>query len=236
MPADRTAPGAARRFLGLLFALAALLAAAPAWCLDIVQVLERSQSLRMQAYPPADQDGERATRVRVSFERLLNVMSVQRPVELRIVGGGLGAEAMLGHVIVASEALAELPEGERLLVLAHELGHVALGHWDEMCALYLRHIPGEVRPETTEPGAQALSLDAHEQAYRHEFAADDYGYRAIRRLGYRMDTVYAVMLRASSPQDTATHPGTRRRVAQLRQLDLQLEHSTLQAAVGDATD
>ena len=71
---------------------------------------------------------------------------------------------------------------------------------------------------------------AHAQAWRHEFAADAYGYRAIHRLGYRMDTVYALMLRAPSPQDTATHPGTRRRVAQLRELDLQFEHSTLQAA------
>jgi len=210
--------------------LVALLAAAPAWCVDIVQVLERSQTLRMQAYPAADATSERAVRVRVSFERLVNVMGMQRPVELRIVGGGLGAEAMLGHVLVASDSLGDLPEGERLLVLGHELGHIALGHWDEMCALYKSHIPGEVRPETTEPGAQALGTEAHEQAWSHEFAADAYGYRAIHRLGYRMDTVYALMLRAPSPQDTATHPGTRRRVAQLRELDLQFEHSTLQAA------
>jgi hypothetical protein len=81
----------------------------------------------------------------------------------------------------------------------------------------------------------ALGVDAHEQAWRHEFAADAYGYRAIHRLGYRMDTVYALMLRAPSPQDTATHPGTRRRAAQLRELDLKFEHSTTQAAL-DGSD
>jgi len=220
--------GAVARFVSV--SLVELVAAVPAWCVDIVQVLERSQTLRMQAYPAADATSERAVRVRVSFERLVNVMGMQRPVELRIVGGGLGAEAMLGHVLVASDSLGDLPEGERLLVLGHELGHIALGHWDEMCALYKSHIPGEVLPEITEPGAQALGTDAHEQAWSHEFAADAYGYRAIHRLGYRMDTVYALMLRAPSPQDTATHPGTRRRVAQLRELDLQFEHSTLQAA------
>ena len=206
----------------------ALGATAPAWCMDIVQVLERSQTTRMQAYPSAA-DPVRAATVRASFQRLANVLDLPQ-VELRVVGGGLGAEAMLGHVIVASESLADLPEGERLLVLSHELGHIALGHWDEMCALYREHIPGEVRPETTDPGAQLLGAAAHEQAYRHEFAADAYGYRVIRRLGFRIDTVYGLMLRAPSPQDTATHPGTRRRVAQLRELDLRMQHTSLQAA------
>ena len=210
--------------------LLALLAASPAWCIDIVQVLERSQRTRMQAQAPSPVDGERAERVQASFDRLVAVMEPPRPLELRIVGGGLGAEAMLGHVIVASDTLADLPEGERLMVLAHELGHIALGHWDELCRLYQRHIPGEVRPETTEPGAQALGADAHAQAYRHEFAADAYGYRAIRRLGFGMETVQSLMLRASSPQDTATHPSTRRRVAQLRELELRLTHTTTQAA------
>jgi Zn-dependent protease with chaperone function len=218
----------------LLFALST--ASSPAWCVDIVQVLERSQWMRLQTYRPADAAGERAERVRASFDRLVAVMEPPRPLELRIVGGGLGAEAMLGHVIVASDTLADLPEGERLMVLAHELGHIALGHWDEMCRLYQRHVPGEVRPETTEPGAQALGADAHTQAYRHEFAADAYGYRAIRRLGFGMETVQSLMLRAPSPQDTATHPGTRRRVARLRELDLRLAHSTTQAASPRAGD
>lgn len=222
------------RALRISLLLLALIAATPAWCIDIVQVLERSQRLRMQAYAASDAGGERAGRVRASFDRLVDVMEPPRPLELRIVGGGLGAEAMLGHVIVASDSLADLPEGERLMVLAHELGHIALGHWDEMCRLYQRHVPGEVRPETTEPGAQALGADAHAQAYRHEFAADAYGYRAIRRLGFGMETVQSLMLRAPSPQDTATHPGTRRRVARLRELDLRLAHSTTQAAAPTA--
>lgn len=216
------------RVVRILLASLALLAAAPAWCNDIVEVLERSQTMRMQALPPAAPDSVRAARVHASFERL--AMALPGRVELRIVGGGVYAEAMLGNVIVASEALADMPEGERLFILAHELGHIALGHWDELCALYRRHIPGEVRPETTDPVADALGAEAHEQAHRQEFAADAYGYRVIFQLGFRMDTAYAVMLRAPEPGDTATHPSTRRRLAQFRAVDAQLRHSSLQAA------
>ena len=217
----------------LLLLSSALLLAAPGRGEDIVQVLERSQTVRMDAYPPAETGSDRAAVVRESFARILGVTSPLRPVQLRVVRGGLNAEAMLGRVIVASEALADLPEGERLMVLAHEMGHVELGHWDDMCALYLRHIPGEVRPETTDPDADALGADAQRQSWRQEFAADAYGYRAIYRMGFRMDAVYSLMMRSRAQMDTATHPGTRRRVAQLRQLDLRLQHSTLQAAVDD---
>ena len=94
------------RALRISLVLLALLAAAPAWCIDIVQVLERSQRMRMQAYAPSPADGERVGRVRASFDRLVDVMEPPRPLELRIGGGGLGAEAMLGHVIVASDTLA----------------------------------------------------------------------------------------------------------------------------------
>ncbi|MGE5114945.1 MAG: M48 family metalloprotease [Betaproteobacteria bacterium] len=217
----------------LLLFLSALLLSAPAWSEGIVQVLERSQTQRMQAYPAAAPDSDRAAVVRESFARIVGVTSPLRPVQLRVVRGGLNAEAMLGRVIVASESLADLPEGERLMVLAHELGHVELGHWDAMCALYVRHIPGEVRPEATDPDAEALGAEAHRQAWQHEFAADAYGYRAIYRLGFRMDAVYSLMTRSQLQMDSATHPGTRRRVAQLRQIDLRLERSTLQAAVDD---
>jgi hypothetical protein len=89
----------ASRVVRILLASLGLLAAAPAWCNDIVEVLERSQTMRMQAQPPAS---ERAARVHASFERLAGVMALPGRVELRIVGGGVYAEAMLGHVIVAS--------------------------------------------------------------------------------------------------------------------------------------
>lgn len=204
--------------------------ALPAWSADIVEVLVRSQTLRMQAHPPASLDRERAARVRASFDWLVAVAEPRRPVELVVVSGPLHAEAMLGRVIVASETLADLPEGERLLMLAHELGHLSLGHWDELCALYRRHIPGEVRPETTDPVAGALGVEAHRQAHRHEFEADAYGYRTIHQLGYRFDTAMTLLSRSAAMHDTATHPATRKRAAMLRELDAQFQRSLLQVS------
>ena len=55
------------RVVRILLASLALLATAPAWCNDIVAVLERSQAMRMQALPPAAPDSERAARVHASF-------------------------------------------------------------------------------------------------------------------------------------------------------------------------
>jgi Zn-dependent protease with chaperone function len=207
---------------------------APAWCNDIVDVLTRSQAMRMQALTDAAPDSARAATVRASFKQLVATMSPPPAVEMRVVTGPLYAEAVQGRLIVASEAVADLPEGERLLMLGHELGHITLGHWDELCRLYLRHVPGEVLPETTDPVAGALGLEAHVQAHRHEFDADAYGYGVVRELGYRIDTAYGLMMRLGSPHDTATHPGTRRRVAHLRELDGQLERSAMQATAAAA--
>ena len=208
----------------LVLALSAL----PAWSTDIVDVLVRSQTQRMQQYHPVAANSERAARVRASFEWLVALVEPRRPVELVVVSGPLQAEAMLGKVIVASETLADLPEGERLLMLAHELGHLSLGHWDDLCALYRRHIPGEVRPETTDPVAGALGMEAHRQAHRHEFEADAFGYRTVHQLGYRLDTVMTLLGRSAAMHDTASHPGLRKRAAMLRQLDQEFQTERVQ--------
>ncbi len=194
---------------------------------DIVGVLERSHQLRLHQFEAASADSERAARVRTTFERLLASTASPPEVELRVVTGRLNAEVLLGRVLVVSEAAGDLPEGERLLLLAHELGHVVLGHWQALGALYRTHIPGEVRPETTDPVAAVLGLQAHRLAHRHEFEADAWGYTLLRRLGFGIEHAVALLMRRGATPDTATHPATRRRVAQLRAIDTQLDHPDL---------
>lgn len=212
---------------------ALFLVSTPAWCEDIVDVLVRSSDMRLQARTPAEPGSPRAAVVRASWQRLQPFADLPALPELTLVRGDLYAEAMQGRRVVASEALADLSEGERVLMLAHELGHIALGHWEAQCALYKRFVPGEVRPETTDPVAAALGVQAHAQSYRHEYEADAYGYALAHRLGYGMDTAYSLMMRLASPMDTATHPGTRRRVAQLREIDARHEPGGLSAALGE---
>jgi hypothetical protein len=132
--------------------------------------------------------------------------------------GGVQAEAMLGRLLVVGDAVGDLPEGERLLLLAHELSHLTLGHWQALCAVYRKHVPGEVRPDTTDPVAGALGHDAHELSYRQEYEADASGFILARQLGATLDEALSLLMRQPTMSDTATHPATRRRIAQLRML------------------
>jgi Zn-dependent protease with chaperone function len=197
----------------------------------IEQVLERSQQMRLAQCPAAATGSTAAERLRASLNRLLAAQGTNaataETVALIVVGGPLLAEALLDRPgIAVSEAAADLPEGERLLLLAHELGHVRLMHARKLKALYRQHIPGEVRKEVTDAVAAPLGAQAHAQSHEHEYQADAYGYTLVRALGFGLDTAFALLTRQGVQHSSATHPATARRLAQLRLLDAQLaQHS-----------
>jgi Zn-dependent protease with chaperone function len=165
---------------------------------------------------PLAADSPRAEAVRHSFETLRRAVAPQVVVELRVVTGATVAETLDGRVIVANESLADAPEGVRLFVLAHELGHVQQEHWRQVGDLYKRFVPGEVAPHTTEPVAGPLSRAASAQAHRHEFEADAFAMHALRTLGRPSDEAQTALRHQGMQHDTATHPGTRKRLAALR--------------------
>ena len=196
--------------------LTGLLLVLPAGAESIVEVLHRSQQQRIEATPLADAAGSRAETVRRSFVVVSNAIAHLPAVELRVVQGALGAETMHGRVVMASEALADLSEGERQFVLAHELGHVMQQHWGQVNALYQKWVPGDVRPQTTDPVAAPLAREASQQSHRHEHEADAFALRVLRSLGHDPNVAVAVFMRQGVTHDTATHPGTRKRLAWLR--------------------
>ena len=212
-----------------------LLAAAPARAEGIVEVLQRSQQVRLAQRGAGDAQGEAGTRLRASFERLVAIASPGRPVELVVVGGDLFAEAVFGKpAVAASVAVGELPEPERLMLLAHELGHLQLGHFQALGALYASHIPGEVRQADTDRVAAALGAQAHALSHRHEFEADAYGYTLVHALGVGLDDAFALLTRQGVQADSATHPATRKRLAQIRLLDASGAPATAQGDGGEA--
>lgn len=190
----------------------------PTWCEDIHDVLERSQRLRLEALPLADAQSARAQRVRGTFDKVVRASGLREPVELRVIRGDTVAETLHGHVVVANESLADLEEGERAFVLAHELGHVAMGHWTQLGQLYKRFIPGAVTPENTDPVAGALGRDASGMSHRHELDADAFSVHTLRALGHSEDVAFSAFKRMGLTRDTPTHPGTRKRMASLRAL------------------
>lgn len=199
----------------LMVAFLVLVGALPARAQGIVDVLRQSQQARLDALPPAPAS-ERSERVQASFETLRRLLPADVAVELRVIGGATVAETLHGRIVCANQSLADLDEGQRLFVLAHELGHVVAGHWAQMRGVYQRWIPGEVTPERTDPVAGQLGREASALSHRHEFEADAYGVSLLRRLGRPVDDALDAFRHLGMTQDTATHPGTRKRIAVLR--------------------
>lgn len=182
---------------------------------DIVDVLYRSQEQRLATFAPAP-EGPRALLVRQTFEHLRDALGPLPAMDFLVIRGPVVAETLHGHVIVANEALADLPEAERSFLIAHEMGHVANRHWLQMGAVYKRWVPGEVTPETTDPVAGGLGREASGTAHRQELEADVFALHALERLGLPTDAAFSSLRLMGLQQDTATHPGTRKRIASLR--------------------
>jgi Zn-dependent protease with chaperone function len=193
--------------------------AGPARGEDIIDVLRRSQQQRLETLTLAP-DGARHQAVVATFEKLRQTLQIAVPVELKVIRGPVIAETLHGRIIVANESLADLPESERLFVIAHELGHVVNGHWAQMGTLFKRWVPDAVTPEQTNPVSGPLGRDASGLAHRHEFEADAFALQAVRNFGGSAEDILSAFMHLGMQHDTATHPGTRKRWAALRAIQV----------------
>jgi len=223
IPSRHAAPRRSSFARTLLLAFIALAAglAPKARAESITQVLERSQQIQFDALRQmaVDDQDPKVRVVRASFEKVLGHLVMAQDVPLLVVRGPLLAVCLMGRIVVANETLADLSDSEREFVLAHELGHVAHGHWAQLGELYLQHIPGEVVKEHTDAVAGVLGREASLLAHQHEYEADAFAMRLLRRIGAPDDTPI-VLFQQHLPmvKATATHPGTAQRVAHLREL------------------
>ena len=186
---------------------------------NILGVLGRSQLARLDSTHAVDNASPRARTVRSSFETLARVLGIRYPVELRVIEGEIVAETLQGRIVLANESLADLSEAERLFILAHELGHVELRHWEQTQRLYQKWVPGAVTPDQTEPVAALLGRAASGLAYGQEYEADAFALRTLRALGGSSLDAVSAFKRMGANHDTATHPGTGKRLAALRAAD-----------------
>lgn len=215
-------PGPAVLLWRLLLLCAVLgLGAQAARAESILQVLERSQQMQLDALRRMQVDAAdpKAQVIRASFDKVLGHLVMNQDVPLIVVRGPLLAVCLMGRIVAANENLADLGENERQFILAHELGHIAHAHWGQLGELYLQHIPGEVVQDKTDAVAGALGREASALAHRHEYEADAFALRLLVRIGAPEDTPI-VLFQQHLPmvKATATHPGTAQRVAHLREL------------------
>lgn len=193
---------------------------APAFGEKIEEVLERSGQARLQSLQMVAHSDARAAAIHASFLRLLAAgHKPPGPVELRVVEGPVVAECVGGRIIVANASLATMPEGERLFVLAHELGHLINGDWAHLGRAFRKHIPGDVAEGETAALLARFGPQMSALSHRYEYNADAYALRALEQLGFGLDAVLASFARHGVQHDTATHPGTRKRVAHLRVIE-----------------
>lgn len=198
-----------------IVAVACWVVALPVHAAGIAEVLAQSQDRRLASLPAAP-DGPRADAVRQSFETLRAALPAGLQVELRVVQGAVLAETLHGHIVAVHEQLGLMPEATRRFVIAHELGHVMAGHWQQMGLLYQRWVPGPVTPERTDPVAGGLGREASALSHQHEFDADAFALRLLARLGHPPHDAWSAFMQLGMTQDTATHPGTRKRLAAMR--------------------
>lgn len=199
--------------------LAMLACALAARAEDIAQVLQRSHETRLSGFAPADPQSPRAQRLKAMFDRVAEPMRLEPAPRLQVVTGNVVAETMLGHVVVVNEMLGELPEPQLMFLIAHELAHVGGAHWAQLTDVYRQHIPGEVTKEHTDAVAGTLGRAASAVSYRQELEADLHGLKVLQRHGYTRDDAIAFLMGRGLYFDTATHPGTRKRLAHLREAD-----------------
>jgi Zn-dependent protease with chaperone function len=195
---------------------------AAAHCAGIGEVLDRSQQTRLEAFAEDDPQAPSTRRIHQSFEALLSSAGLKQPVELHVVTGAVVAETLNGRVIVANQSLGDLDEGARLFILAHELGHVSLKHWPQMTQLYQAWLPGELVQAQSDAVAALLGRDASALAYQQEFEADAFALRMLHALGRSPQDALSAFRQMGVYSDTATHPGTRKRLAALRAAETEL--------------
>jgi Peptidase family M48 len=216
---NRSAVAQSRKnaLLGVL--LIALCAGSPAWCEDIAQVLQRSQQARLDTLPEVAPETPGAAALRDSFERLQHSLPAAGQAQLRVVATGALTETLRGNVVVMNIALSEPPEICRLFLIAHELGHVTLGHWGQRIALYRQFIPGEVVQQQTDAIAPQLGREASMQSHQQEYDADAFAMRTLLDMGYSRDELLEMFFRLGQHTATATHPSSGKRLAQVRMID-----------------
>lgn len=195
---------------------AATIHASPVHASPIHEVLDRSARQRLAEFERHRVDAEHSASLQADVDRILGQLAVRPDVQLLVVDGPFHAEMLAGRVLVVSASVAVLPEGERLFILAHEIGHASMGHWGELCELYGRIIPGEVRQDLTDAVAPRLGREASALVHGHEYAADAHAWQILRSLGHGMDSVLAALQVVPNLGDTPTHPSTRKRYARLR--------------------
>jgi hypothetical protein len=198
---------------GLLIGLA--FANTSARAMDIVAALNASQLEEFSRCTITSDDAPEAKVLQRSFKALQDARAATTSVRLRVADCAHGIQVLAGEVVVPAE-VASWDEGERLFVLAHELGHIEHRDWEHLTAAYAESAPRDIAEDDVPRTLSNLRARANQLKRHFEYAADKYAAQLLTRMGRNaQDDAEAALARFWSREDTPTHPGAMQRMAAL---------------------
>jgi Zn-dependent protease with chaperone function len=120
-----------------------------------------------------------------------------------------------GQTIVLSTRLARLNPQQRFFIIAHELGHLSLGHHGAMRS-FVASIVDQQGDEAKARAQLVSSLSAI--SHRHELNADAFAVRTMLAAGQDPEQAARIFDSIADDRDNNTHPSARRRAAAIRSL------------------
>lgn len=118
-----------------------------------------------------------------------------------------------GQTIVLSTRLARMNSQQRFFIIAHELGHLTLGHHGAMRS-FVGRIVDQQRDEAKARAQLVSSLSAI--SHRHELDADAFSVRTMRAAGQDPEQAALIFDSIGDDRDNNTHPSARRRASAIR--------------------
>lgn len=192
-----------------------LLLCSQAQAFDIVAALNLGQQVELRKCEAVDDAPAEAAVIQATLERVRIAAGIDHPLPLRIARCSSAAQVLQG-VVVAHPSIASWTEGERMFVLAHEIGHVVHGDWHTLTETFSQIVPAEATDAEVGPALNRQAGRIRHMQHGFEFEADAFACALLAKMGRDGVIEGTAVLRKDIPRyATPTHPGTRERLAAL---------------------
>jgi Zn-dependent protease with chaperone function len=118
-----------------------------------------------------------------------------------------------GSTVVLSTRLSRMNAAQRFFIVAHEMGHVRLGHHGAMRSFVARIV--DQQPDESLARRQ-LASSLSDISHQHELDADAFAVRSMEKAGLDPEQAARIFDSIGSDKDNATHPSARRRAQAIR--------------------
>ena len=141
------------------------------------------------------------------------VTAVPAGVDFQVMDCTVDGFVHKGRTIVVSTRMSRLSTPQRFFILAHELGHLKLGHHMAISSFVAR-VVGSSPDESAARAAIAAGLAA--VSHRAELDADAFAVRVMRDAGHDPEHAARLFDSIGEGHDNATHPSAGRRARSIR--------------------